>query len=282
MTDQLSHNASHGFGRSYRHVARRIVASRRDGMADNQLGLVLTFVAGAVNAGGFFYVGQYTSHMSGIVAAIADHVVLGLGDLVLAGLVAFSAFVIGAATSAVLINWGRRHYVSTQYVLPISLESALLLVFGVVVGPTLPASLVQPIAIPLLCFIMGLQNATVTKISGARIRTTHVTGMVTDFGIEIGKFAYEISGRFRPDDLHPPVTADRSKLGLLASLLGAFVAGGIIGALGFSRFGPVFATVMALVLAALVAPSLGGILRHRRLRARRRQRRAKRAGGSES
>jgi uncharacterized membrane protein YoaK (UPF0700 family) len=39
----------------------------------------------------------------------------------------------------------------------------------------------------MLCFIMGLQNATVTKISGARIRTTHVTGMITDVGIELGK-----------------------------------------------------------------------------------------------
>lgn len=272
MTDQVTQPS--GFGRSYKHVARRIVASRRDGMADNQLGLVLTFVAGAVNAGGFFYVGQYTSHMSGIVAAIADHVVLGLGDLVLAGLIAFGAFTLGAATSAILINWGRRHYVSTQYVLPISLECVLLLVFGALVGPTLPASLVQPLGIPLLCFIMGLQNATVTKISGARIRTTHVTGMVTDLGIEIGKFGYELVGRFRPDDHRPPVAADRPKLALLSSLLGAFICGGIVGALGFSRIGPAVATLLALVLAALVAPSWGEILRHRR-RLRRRQRRSR-------
>lgn len=273
MTELLTHRDGRRFGRNYRHAVRRIVAAERDGTTDAQLGLVLTFVAGAVNAGGFFYVGQYTSHMSGIVAAIADHVVLGLGSLVMIGIGALAAFTFGAAVSAILINWGRRHYVSTQYVLPIALESALLLVFGVLVGPTLPTALIQPLAIPLLCFIMGLQNATVTKISGARIRTTHVTGMVTDFGIEIGKFAYELVLRFRGASDGPTIAADRPKLALLASLLGAFVAGGITGALGFSRIGPVFAVVMALVLAALVAPSLGDIVRHRRLLARRRQRR---------
>src|SRR5438552_3373901 len=31
---------------------------------------------------------------------------------------------------------------------------------------------------------MGLKNATITKISGAVVRTTHLTGVVTDFGLE--------------------------------------------------------------------------------------------------
>lgn len=264
MTDQVSPRAGRGIGRSYKHVARRIVAAERDGTADAQLGLLLTFVAGAVNAGGFFYVGQYTSHMSGIVAAMADHAVLGLGGLVLAGFIALAAFTVGAATSAILINWGRRHSVSTQYVLPVAFESVLLLLFGALVGPTLPTALVQPLGIPLLCFIMGLQNATVTKISGARIRTTHVTGMVTDLGIEIGKFCYETVIRLRPGEGLAAVAADRAKLALLGSLLGAFIAGGVVGALGFSRIGPTVAILLALVLAALVVPSLGEMLRRRR------------------
>ncbi|MBO1996898.1 DUF1275 domain-containing protein [Staphylococcus epidermidis] len=31
---------------------------------------------------------------------------------------------------------------------------------------------------------MGLQNATVTKMSSAQIRTTHMTGVITDLGME--------------------------------------------------------------------------------------------------
>ena len=33
----------------------------------------------------------------------------------------------------------------------------------------------MPVTVTLLCFIMGLQNATITKLSGAEIRTTHMT-----------------------------------------------------------------------------------------------------------
>lgn len=46
-------------------LTRRIVSPERTGVANTQLGLVLTFVAGATNAGGFLAIGQYTSHMSG-------------------------------------------------------------------------------------------------------------------------------------------------------------------------------------------------------------------------
>ncbi len=47
-----------------------------------------------------------------------------------------------------------------------------------------------PATVMLLCFIMGLQNAVITKLSHAEIRTTHVTGVVTDIGIELGKLSY--------------------------------------------------------------------------------------------
>jgi uncharacterized membrane protein YoaK (UPF0700 family) len=245
---------------AYRHVARRIVAAERDVVADAQLGVVLTFVAGAVNAGGFLVVGQYTSHMSGIVSSMADNAALGLFDLVAAGLSAFSSFLVGAAVSAMLIHWGRRHHVGTQYVLPVTLECVLLLVFGLLAWLALPKPLVHALAIPLLCFIMGLQNATVTKISGARMRTTHVTGIVTDIGIEIGKFVF---GAAAGSTSGPSVTADRAKLGLLASLLGAFIVGGVVGALGFSLVGPGFAALLSLILAVLVVPSIADILGRR-------------------
>ncbi|MCX5497777.1 YoaK family protein [Kaistia dalseonensis] len=260
MLEHEAHRPGRHLSQSYRHTARRIVAPERNGIADTQLGLVLTFVAGAVNAGGFLIVGQYTSHMSGIVSAMADHIALGLFSLVVGGLSAFLAFLTGAACSAILINWGRRHYGSTQYVLPITLECVLLLSFGAIAALALPSHVIEWIAIPLLCFIMGLQNATVTKISGARMRTTHVTGIVTDIGIELGKFAYECVSHREADGTR--VVADRAKLGLLASLLTAFVTGGVVGAFGFSTVGPFFACLLALILAALVAPSITEIVQH--------------------
>jgi len=190
------------------------------------MGAVLAFVAGAVNAGGFLLVGHYTSHMSGILSAVAETAALGAAGLAAGGAVAVLCFLLGAALSAILINWGRRHAPRQAAALPLFLEAALLLLVGALGGwmGTAPAMLG-------LCFAMGLQNATVTKLSGARIRTTHMTGVVTDLGIELGKLGY----RNRPGT--PPVRADRARMRLLATILAGFVAGGVAGALGFLRLG---------------------------------------------
>jgi uncharacterized membrane protein YoaK (UPF0700 family) len=70
----------------------------------------LAFVAGAAKAGGFLAVGQYTSHMSGVVSSMADNLALGDIGIVAIGFSSFAAFLVGAATSAILINWGRRRH----------------------------------------------------------------------------------------------------------------------------------------------------------------------------
>ena len=61
--------------------ARRLTGRERTAEANVRLGFVLAFVAGATNAGGFLAVHQYTSHMTGIVSAMADHLVLGAYDV---------------------------------------------------------------------------------------------------------------------------------------------------------------------------------------------------------
>jgi uncharacterized membrane protein YoaK (UPF0700 family) len=171
------------------HYLRALTSPHRTDISNRRLGRSLAFVAGAVNAGGFFAVGQYTSHMSGIVSALADNAALGQMTLILAGLASLAAFFLGAATSAVLINWGRRRGAHSRYALPLVLEAALLLAFGLA-GARLAAQGHIEATVALLCFVMGLQNAIVTKISLAEIRTTHVTGLVTDIGIELGKLFY--------------------------------------------------------------------------------------------
>ncbi|MFL5204508.1 MAG: YoaK family protein [Microvirga sp.] len=213
-------------------AVKAIAAFERTNVADTLLGMALTFVAGAINAGGFLAVGQYTSHMSGIFSSMADN--LALGSLGLAGLalLAFLLFVMGAACSAMLINWGRRHHLGSRYAMPLMLEAFLLLGFGILGWIAHPSPDFVAVAVPLLCFIMGLQNATVTKISGARMRTTHVTGIITDIGIELGK------------------------LRLLVLLLASFFIGGVIGAIGFSQIGFLFALPFALLLLLLAGPPL--------------------------
>jgi len=232
-------------------ILRGIVGTERSDAGDAQLGLTLCFVAGAMNAGGLLAVGQYTSHMSGIVSALADNLVLGRGNLIVVGLGSVLFFVAGAACSAFLINWGRRHHTPNQYALPLLFEAALLLGFGLIGHLRVHGPVFGVIAVPLLCFIMGLQNAIITKISRARIRTTHVTGMVTDLGIELGKLFYRNKSG---DEDHSPVIADRKKLKLLGSLLSSFIIGGVVGALGFKYVG--FPAVVPLAILLLLLAGL--------------------------
>src|SRR5690606_16396564 len=101
-----------------------------------------------------------------------------------------------------------------------------------------------------LCFIMGMQNATITKISGARIRTTHATGMITDIGIELGRAAFGVS---LP---RSSVAADGAKLRILVGLVISFLFGGVIGAVGFGQLGFFFALPLGITLLALSVPGL--------------------------
>ena len=54
---------------------RGLTSPSRTDSANRRLGCALAFVAGAANAGGFLAVGQYTSHMSGLVSSIAERLV---------------------------------------------------------------------------------------------------------------------------------------------------------------------------------------------------------------
>ena len=245
------------FAANYARLSDDMLAPDRTPLADAWLGLPMTFVAGAVNAGGLLAVGQYTSHMSGIISSMADHAAVGAVGVVISGAGAFLAFLIGAAVSAILVNWGRLNHARREYSLPLMLEAVLLTAFGVVGASGQGSDTLMAIEMALLCFIMGLQNATVSKMSGARIRTTHMTGIVTDIGIELGKLVY--SNRARRRAGHPLVMADREKLKLLAYFLGAFFLGGVTGALGFGFIGFGFAIPLALLVVILAGPSAARI-----------------------
>jgi uncharacterized membrane protein YoaK (UPF0700 family) len=238
---------------------RSLAGKERFEKSDRHLARFLTFIAGAANAGGFLAVHQYTSHMSGIVSSMADNLTLGDMSLVIAGLAAFLSFVAGAACSAVLVNWGRRLNLQSEYALPLVFEAGLLICFGLL-GSNLGQHqwLFVPATVMLLCFIMGLQNAIITKLSGARIRTTHVTGLVTDMGIELGKLFYWNASRHDPDK--PFIKADRRKLKLLASLVALFFSGGVAGAIGFKHLGFAASLALAAILLMLaIVPVLDDV-----------------------
>lgn len=228
--------------------SRRLTGRDRTAEANVQLGYTLAFVAGSTNAGGYLAVHQYTSHMTGIVSSMADNLVLGSFDLALAGLGGLICFVLGAMASAVMVNFARRRRLFSEYALPLLVEAALLLGFGLAGGSLQDLhGLFVPGTVMLLCFIMGLQNAVISKISRSEIRTTHITGTITDIGIELGKLLYWN----RPQTSHSKVLSNRRRLRMLSLLATSFFVGGLAGALGFRYVGYLCTVPLALVLVAL-------------------------------
>jgi uncharacterized membrane protein YoaK (UPF0700 family) len=240
--------------RRFRHLA----GQHRTPSINRLLGGLLAFNAGAINAGGFLVVGMYTSHMTGFASMLADNLILGNVGLLLGALGTLLAFTAGAATTAVQVNWARQHHLRSEYALPLLLEAGLLLVFGLL-GATLNRQ--TPFAVPLtvlvLAYTMGLQNAVVSKISASQIRTTHMTGVITDLGIELGKVFYWNRTQ-TPTASH--VRANRIKLKLYSMLLASFMGGGLVGAAGFKYLGFIWVLPLATILLLLSLPPLNADL----------------------
>lgn len=221
------------------------------------LASLLALQAGVLNSVGFVAVAAYTSHMTGLTSIVADSVVMGFDDLAWLAVVAICTFVLGSMTCALLFNWGRRRDLHGRYANVLVTEAVMILAFGLLAEGVRGSGRAYVI-IAVLGFTMGLQNAIITKLSGAQIRTTHVTGMVTDIGIELGKAAYVQ----RTPEL-APVNADWRKLGVLVLLVMLFFGGGVLGALGYVHVGFPVVVPLAMALLVLASPPVLADLRGR-------------------
>ena len=207
----------------------------RSKILNRQLAWSMAFIAGAVNAGGFLAVRSYTSHVSGTVSTIADELALGRLGLAWTALQVLVCFILGAFTGGTLINVGKRLKFRSYYAFSLMIEGVLLLVFGLMgYSLSLRRELFLPMTVILLSFIMGMHNSVVTSISNTEVRTTHMTGNATDFGIELSRLVY-------PNVMHrrgvDPIHANRDKLKLHGLLILSFLGGGVAGAVGFKHVG---------------------------------------------
>jgi uncharacterized membrane protein YoaK (UPF0700 family) len=239
--------SSKDYSQKSKKYLRNLSRRKRNAKANRHLGRNLAFIAGAANAGGFLAVGEYTSHMTGVVSSAADNIALENYWQAALGMACIFTFMAGAAVCTLLVQWGRQRAHQSEYALPLLLEALLMTIFGVLGASAVSHSFLLVITILLLCFMMGLQNAVVTKISHAEIRTTHVTGLVTDIGISLGRGIYW---------WQHPVGDDKKKenqlkLGLYSSLVVLFFAGGILGAVGFKLYGYITCIPLTFMLVLL-------------------------------
>ena len=158
----------------------------------NVLATLLPAIAGAVNASGFFAVGTYTSHMTGVASLAGDELAQAHWSVALRAFAFIGCFIFGAMIATALVLHARKKR-QPAFWRPLLLEALTLFGFAsLTVGASGPVHVNRFTMTALICFGMGVQNALVTKLSGARIRTTHLTGVTTDIGIELMKTLYRI------------------------------------------------------------------------------------------
>ncbi|WP_337992881.1 YoaK family protein [Flavobacterium sp. KACC 22763] len=113
---------------------------------------------------------------------------------------------------------------------------------------------------------MGLQNSLVTRISNAVVRTTHLTGLFTDLGIELSQLFFYRDAQSRRRLF--------SSIRLRFTIIGFFFLGGIAGGLLYSKVGIAALLSAALLLAiGILYDNLRLKIRLARRRCRQRQKR---------
>jgi uncharacterized membrane protein YoaK (UPF0700 family) len=215
----------------------------------SRLAISLSWVAGFTNVIMFITAGQFISHQTGNIT----HFGSAIGGLFLSEPRAASdalyfaflptTFLLGAIASAFMTETARRARKSSIYVLPVTIEAILLsiLLATLLLNPH-PASTWRSLYLTtgLAAFAMGLQNATITKISGAVVRTTHVTGVITDLGLESVHLFLWYRDKLASDKPNRLTRTHPSALRalLLFSILSSFLFGATLGTLSLAALGP--------------------------------------------
>ena len=181
-------------------------------------GFTLTCIAGAINAVGFLGIHhQALSHLSGTGTILSTELALGRFAGAAHAALVLGWFFLGSVLSGMIISQstlraGRGYGVALAGESLLLFGAAYFLGHGSNFGDYLAA---------MAC---GLQNAMTTSYSGAVIRTTHITGIITDLGIAAGHAA-----RREP--------VDHRRVILFTVLVAGFLVGGVVGAFGFLAFG---------------------------------------------
>lgn len=196
--------------------------------------MILAFMSGMINAGGFLACGRFVTHVTGFAAFIGIDVANGEYALAIGMLVVPVFFLLGSFVSGGLVDVRIRDGKEPRYDLVMLMITSALIISTVggnlgLFGTFRDENAVQADIglIILLCFASGLQNALISTSSGAVIRTTHLTGLTTDLGIGLAKAIGAQGAEERPAEL----VNNKIRVGLIVS----FVTGSAVGTWAFLR-----------------------------------------------
>ncbi len=219
----------------------------------SRLAISLSWVAGYTNVIVFIVCGVATSHTTGNVTRFGQTLVQRNTAVATFYGYMILCFLGGAVASALMTEGARRRGARSKYMLPVAVQAAMLCALALLIDYYQVARTWETGAAAgtaatywitgLASFAMGLQNATITTVSGAVVRTTHLTGVVTDFGLEGVRYALWAwdRGRGRRGRAHRVWRVSRRHPGLLrllllASIFGSFLFGVVAGTFAFVRW----------------------------------------------
>ena len=155
---------------------------------NKKIASLLSFVAGVVNVAGFIAIQRLTTNVTGHFAYFVDEVFkLHFAESFIYFLYILFFF-LGSFFSSLFVEIISRKNEQYIFVIPAIIESVILFAMAIF-GNILIHESPNILACTLL-FAMGLQNSLVTRISNAVVRTTHLTGLFTDLGIELSQLFF--------------------------------------------------------------------------------------------
>lgn len=195
-----------------------------------KLASLLSCVAGIVNITSVLKLNTLTTNVTGHFAFFSEELILKNYSMAIAYLFYILFFLLGAFTSSLIMEAISKHKSHGSYILPLSIEIILLLT--VVLLGFIYSNQYFYFSIflsSILLFSMGLQNALVTRVSQSVVRTTHLTGLFTDLGIELSRIFFYKKNSER-------VQLNKS-IRLKLAIICCFFSGGIIGGFLYSYLG---------------------------------------------
>lgn len=189
-----------------------------------RLATLLSLVAGIVNITGVLSIKTLTTNVTGHFAFFAEEFMKRDYAAAITFLVFTMFFLLGSFTSNFLAELISRKNPQLSHVIPISLEITLLVCVGLFVCQSDLSKIDGKLIAFFMLFAMGIQNSLVTKISQSTVRTTHLTGLFTDLGIELSQlFFYK-----KPDEVKKLKTSIYLRLSIISFFFIGCFSGGYI------------------------------------------------------
>lgn len=154
-----------------------------------RLAALLSFIAGLVNITGVLFLKTLTTNVTGHFAFFAEELMQKNYFVAFTFLLFIFSFLLGAFIASLITEFYVERGVISAHKYPMILEILILFIIGVGGNHFFVLGLHTIVACFLL-FAMGIQNSLVTQISNSTVRTTHLTGLFTDLGIELSQLFF--------------------------------------------------------------------------------------------